>query len=118
MLEEKNIIVEKFHISDLVYNQIYNNKNINYKSIEQKLLGLGFKIILIKFKPNKSLLEKRIQDRLNLYPHYKNILKTPEWYIDQQEKYERAVELSMLPVETNVLPDRRHIEKVLGWIGE
>ena len=121
VLEEKNIIVEKFHISDFIYNQIYNNKNINYKPQEQKLSGLGFKIILIKFKPNKSLLEKRIQDRLNLYPHYKNILKTPEWYINQQEKYEKAVELSILPVlpiETNILPSKKHIEKILGWIGE
>jgi len=105
----------------LVYNQIYNNKNINYKSQEQKLLELGFKIILIKFKPDKKLLKNRIQDRLNLYPHYKNIQKTSEWYIDQQKKYEKAVESSVLPVlqiETNVLPDKRHIEKILGWIGE
>ena len=121
VLEEKNIIVEKFHISDLVYNQIYNNKNINYKPQEQKLLELGFKIILIKFKPDEELLEKRIQDRLNLYPHYKNIQKTPEWYIGQQGIYEKAIESSILPklsIETNVLPDKRYIEKILGWIGE
>ena len=121
VLKEKNIIVEKLHISDFVYNQIYNNKNINYKAQEQKLLALGFKIILIKFKPDKSLLKKRIQDRLNLYPHYKNIQKTPEWYIDQQRKYEKVVESSILPtlsIETDALPDKRHIEKILGWIGE
>ncbi len=121
VLKEKNIIVEKLHISDLVYNQIYNNKNINYKSQEQKLLELGFKIILIKFKPDKKLLEKRIQDRLNLYPHYKNIQKTPQWYIDQQRKYEKVVESSILPtlsIETDILPDNKHTEKILGWIGE
>ena len=52
---------------------------------------------------------------------HKDIQKTPEWYIDQQKKYEKAVESSVLPVlqiETNVLPDKRHIEKILGWIGE
>ena len=121
ILRKKNIIVEKLHISDFIYNQIYNNKNINYKTEEQKLLKLGFKIILIKFKQDEKLLKKRIQDRLNLYPHYKNILKKPEWYINQQKMYDKAIEKSLLPVleiETNILPDKKHIEKILGWIGE
>jgi len=28
-LKDKNLILEKFHISDLIYNRIYNKKEIN-----------------------------------------------------------------------------------------
>lgn len=121
ILSQKNIIVEKFHISDIVYNQIYNNKKISYKSIEKKLEEIGFKIIFIKFKPDKDLLEKRIKDRLNLYPHYKNILKTPEWYINQQSLYEKILLKSFLPVhmiETDMMPDNKYAKEIFRWIGE
>lgn len=121
VLEQKNLIVEKFHISDIVYNQIYNDKKINYKSTENKLAEMGFKIVFIKFKPDIGILKKRIQDRLNLYPHYKKILKTPEWYIGQQSIYEEALLKSFLPVltiETDLMPDENYVKEIFRWIGE
>lgn len=121
LLDEKNILVEKFHISDIVYSQIYFDKNIAYQYEEKKLAELGFKIIFVKFKPNVDLLRVRISDRLNLYPHYENILKSPEWYIMQQVKYEKELRKSILPVftvETDIMPDDIYVSEIMKWIGE
>ncbi|PLX27213.1 hypothetical protein C0583_04210 [Candidatus Parcubacteria bacterium] len=120
-LAGKNIIVEKLHISDIVYNQIYNNNKINYTSIEKKLKKLGFKIIFICFPEDKENLKKRIQDRLNIYPHYKDILKSPQWYINQQRKYKEILKNSVLDtlvIETDILPDPKQYQKILDWINE
>lgn len=120
-LKESNIIIEKFHISDQIYNKLHRNTKVTYPKIEEKLLSLNFKTILITFPENKDILEKRINDRLNLYPHYKNILKTPEWYINQQHEYLKAVKASKLPhliVNTNQLPDDSLTKQILSWINE
>lgn len=120
-LREKNLIVEKLHISDKVYNQIYNNLELDYSLVEDRLQNLDFKIILIKFPEDENILEKRIQDRLNIYPNYKNILHSATWYIEQQHKYIKAVKESRLPslvVETNTLPDDKLVQDILHWIGE
>jgi hypothetical protein len=120
-LKSKNIIVEKLHISDAIYNKIHRQKNLNYKKIEQELLDMDFKIIFIKFKPNKELLKKRLCDRFNLYPHYRTIAKSPQWYISQQEQYEKQIKKSILPsltLETEILPDKKHLLNILDWIKE
>jgi len=120
-LKEKNLMVEKLHISDRVYNDIFNHLNIDYSAQEKRLVDLDFKIILITFPEDEEVLKKRIQDRLNIYPHYKNILHSPAWYIAQQQKYVKEVKKSKLPyliVETNVLPDKGLVKKILGFIGE
>lgn len=121
ILAPKNILVEKLHIADIVYNQMYNNKQINYQTIEQKLQALDFKIVFIKFKAEEALLQKRIKGRLDLYPHYKKILKTPAWYIAQQTEYEKTLKKSLLPVltvETEIMPDKKYTAKILRWLGE
>jgi len=65
------------------------------KNIENELKKLDFKIVFVKFPEKKSIIEKRIQDRLNLYPHYKRILKSPEWYVLQQQEYEKEINKSL-----------------------
>lgn len=120
-LKDKNFIVEKFHISDIVYQRLYHKKNINYRQTETALRGLGVKIILLTFPPNKKLLEKRMQDRLRLYPHYKRILKTPQWYIQQQREYIQEVKKSKLPslqLEIEKFPNKKAVNAILQWIGE
>jgi len=120
-LKNKNLIVEKLHISDIVYNRLHRKKEINYKNIENKLKKLNFKIILITFPNNKKILKQRIQDRLNLYPHYERILRSPEWYINQQKEYLKELKKSKLKsliIKTNQLPDKSLVNKILNWIGE
>lgn len=118
-LKNKNLLIEKLHISDIVYNKINNKKEINYQAVEKILRRLNFKIVLVAFPENEALLKKRIKDRLNLYPHYERILKNPDWYLEQQSEYFKQIEKSRLPsliVRTEKLPDNGLVKKILNWI--
>lgn len=120
-LKSRNLLVEKFHLSDIVYNRLHRKKEINYQNIEQQLKKLGFKIILITLPPDKKIIQARINDRLRLYPHYKRILRKPEWYIGQQRQYLKEIKKTSLPyliVKTNKLPDKKLTNKMLKWIKE
>ncbi|NCF75020.1 MAG: hypothetical protein GWO87_00855 [Xanthomonadaceae bacterium] len=120
-LKNKNLLIEKFYISDKIYNRLNNYREVKYKEIERKLFGLNFKIILVVFPENKRILEKRIEDRLNLYPHYERILRNYKWYIKQQKEYLKETKKSKLPyfiVETKKLPDNNLTKKILKWIKE
>jgi len=118
-LKTRNIIVEKFILSDEIYQKLHNGLEVDYSQQKDKLLELGFKIVLITFKEDKELIKKRIQDRLNLYPHYEEILQSVDWYINQQKEYKKKIKSSGLPyliVETNVLPDDKIVSDILNWI--
>lgn len=120
-LKEKNLLVEKFFLSDKIYNRLYRQKSVNYGLIEKKLSELNFKIIMTTFPENEDLLKKRLADRLNLYPHYERIAKEPVWYIKQQREYLKEIKKIKLPyliLETNQLPDNSLAKKILEWIGE
>jgi thymidylate kinase len=120
-LENKNLLLEKFHLSDVVYNRLHLKKEINYKNIEKELLKLNFKIVLVVFSEDKNILEKRIADRLKLYPHYERILRSSEWYIKQQREYLKEIKKTKLPyliIETKKLPDESLVQEILSWMGE
>ncbi len=120
-LDNSNILVEKFYLSDQIYNKLHRKKIIIYPQIEKKLLELNFKIILVTFPEDKKIIRNRIKDRLNLYPHYKNILNNEEWYIQQQKEYIKAIKNSKLPfliIKTDKLPDNLLTKKILKWIKE
>lgn len=119
VLRKKNIIVEKFTLSDCIYQKLYRNKDFDYSEIESKLFKLGFKVVLIAFPEKEEIIKKRIQDRLNLYPHYKSILKPVEWYINQQQEYKKRIKEINMPyyiAETNILPDEKLVEDIKEWL--
>jgi len=120
-LKNSNLLIEKFHLSDIVYNRLHRQKEINYRGLEKKLKSMNFKIILITFPEDIKLLRKRAVDRLNLYPHYKKILRQPEWYIKQQREYLKEIKKSSRPyliIKTEKLPDDSLTKKILSWINE
>ena len=120
-LKNKNVVLEKFHLSDIIYNRLHRQKEINYSDLESRLLKLNYKIVLCLLPENKKIIKKRINDRLNLYPHYEKILHNPEWYIKQQGEYLKEINKTKLPfliVKTSKLPDQKLVEKILKWIGE
>jgi thymidylate kinase len=120
-LVERNLILEKFHISDIVYNRLHRNTELDYSKVEKKLRKLDFKIVLCIFPEDEELLRNRIKDRLNIYPHYERILQEPKWYIDQQREYLKEIKKTGLPyliVETTTLPDKKLVKTILEWIGE
>jgi len=121
ILNAKNLLIEKFHISDIVYNRLHQKKEISYNDVEKKLKKLKFKIILILFPEDEIVLKKRINDRLKLYPHYEKILREPKWYIKQQKEYIKEIKKTKLPrliIKTEKLPDPRLTEKIIKWLGE
>lgn len=121
LLKTSNLLVEKLHLSDIVYNRLHRGREINYKTIEKRLLGLGFKIILVALPENKKLIKARIKDRLRLYPHYERILRRPEWYIKQQREYLKEIKKTSLPyliITTENLPDENLVEKILKFLHE
>lgn len=120
-LKNNHLLVEKFYLSDLVYNRLHRQQEINYKNIEQQLKKLGFKIILITLPPDKKIIQARIADRLKLYPHYERILRQPEWYIKQQEEYLKEIKKTGLPyliIKTEKLPDNNLTKQILKWLKE
>lgn len=120
-LKDYNYIMEKLHISDIVYNRMHNNEIVEYKDLENKLKELNFKIVLITYPEDEEILQERIKGRLDIYPHYKNILQQNEWYFKQRKEYLEEVKKSGLPYkifETRQLPDMNIIKGILEWIGE
>ena len=117
-LKNKNVILEKFHISEAVYQKMLNNKTVNYSKEEQQLQALGTKIIFLKVEPSEKLFAQRLKDRLNLYPHYSRISKQPSWYIKQQEEYIKKIKKTTLPyleIDTTNLPNNNW-KKIISWI--
>ena len=120
IMPDKNVLFEKFHLSDIVYNRLHRHQEINYQAVEKKLKKLNAKIIFCTIKEDKNVLQKRIQDRLNLYPHYERMLQNPDWYIRQQEEYKKEIKKTMLPyleIDMTEIPNKKHLE-ILRWINE
>lgn len=120
-LKNNNLLVEKFYLSDIVYNRLHRRQEINYQNISQQLKKLGFKIILITLPPNKKIIQARINDRLKLYPHYERILRQPDWYIKQQEEYLKEIKKTVLPyliIKTEKLPNNNLIKRMLEWLNQ
>jgi hypothetical protein len=120
-LEDKNLLVEKLHLSDLIYNRLNRKIEIDYYPLEKKLQDLNFKIILVTFPEDETLIKKRIADRVKLYPHYERILREPAWYIHRQREYLKEIKKSLLPalvLEAGRLPDESLTRKILEWVGE
>jgi hypothetical protein len=121
ILNNYNIIFEKFHITDQAYSLLYRKKVINYKILEKKLKKLNFKIIYLTISPDKLLITKRLEERLKLYPHYNRIKQSAEQYIQQQKLYEKILQKTTLPVlkiDSSILPNDQIINQILKWLKE
>jgi len=118
-LSQKNIIVEKFLLSALVYGELYGQGQADRAEIENRLQKMGFKIVLLTFPENKGLVERRLEDRLRLYPNYGRIAKAPEFYIAQQRLYQKYLlesKLDNLIIEADKFPDTTIITKIREWL--
>jgi len=118
-LKDKNILVEKFQLANSVYSELNNTPFGDYKKLERKLKRLDFKIVLLTFPEDETLLAKRLQDRLNLYPNYKRIAKSPADYIKQQAILKKKIQdssLDYLIVEIESFPAAQAIKTIQDWI--
>lgn len=120
-LKDSNLLLEKFYLSDKIYNRLYNKMERDYRVIESRLRELAFKIIAIKVDPDPEIFQKRLQDRLKLYPHYERIAHTPDWYLRQQEEYQAELKKTSLPyleIDLTRIPNPAAVDKIFSWLGE
>ena len=120
-LANLNIILEKFHITEYVYQKLYNNREYDFSGVETRLKKLDAKIILTSFQEDEDLIKKRLEDRLSLYPHYANIAQTPDKYIKQQQEYLDIIKkskLDYLVVDSSQLPNPELVDEILKFLGE
>lgn len=120
-LPKSNVMLEKFHLSEAVYQKLYNQKNFSFSSIEKRLKKLQTKIVLVTFPEDKKLIGKRIEDRLRLYPHYSRIVQKPEDYIKQQRLFLTLIKKSKLEsivIKTEFLPDESKVQEILEFLSE
>ncbi len=120
-INDSNVIVEKFHLSEAVYQKLYNNQDFDFSKIEERLKKIRAKIILVTFDEDDNLLNKRLADRLNLYPHYNRIAQTPADYIRQQQLYLEFIEgsqLEYLVVNASQLPNPVLVDDILKFLKE
>lgn len=117
ILQSKNLIFEKLHISDAIYQKSYRGVDVDYNFIEARLKTMGFKIVLTVFREDEGLIQKKLKERLEKYPHYGRIAKPVDFYFKQQELYKTAVKSSSLPyLEVDMSDyDATNGQKVLEW---
>lgn len=118
ILENKNVLFEKFHLTDQVYNQIYRRQKIDYSETEKKLKKLGAKIILFTVK-NKNIFADRLPDRLKNSPLYGRIAQSPEDYWQQQKLYLEKIKQTKLPyliIDSSDLLNKKFVEKQVNKI--
>ena len=120
-IREANIIMEKLHLTETVYQKLYHNIDFDFSNIEKRLKKVGVKIVLTIYEEDEELIKKRLKDRLELYPHYKRIAQEPAQYIEQQRLYLKLLKKSKLDyliLNTSKLPDDNLTTKVLKFIKE
>jgi len=120
-INDTNVMVEKFHLTEAVYQKLYHNTIFDYSNIEKRLKDINAKIILVTFDEDEDLLDNRLKDRLNLYPHYSRIAQKPKEYIKQQQEYLKLIEKSNLDyivVNASVLPNKNLVEDILKFLKE
>lgn len=120
-INDTNVMVEKFHLTEAVYQKIYQNKDFDFTDIENRLKTIKAKVILVTFDENEDLIKKRLQDRLNLYPHYDRIAQQPQDYLKQQRVYTELIKSSQLEyliVNASVLPNQALVDDILTFLQE
>lgn len=120
-INDTNVMIEKFHLTEAVYQKLYNNIDFDFTSIEKRLAKIKAKIVLLIFDEDEKLLEHRLKDRLNLYPHYERIAQRPSDYIVQQHLYLDLIKKSRLEyliLNSSKLPNPNLVDKILGFLRE
>ena len=109
-------IVDRFHISTRVYQLMNYDRDYDFRWLEQRLLPLGFRIILLKRSPESfaSAREERLKVSGNP-SQYDDLNK----FIEEQQVINRLVAESSLPhleldISDNDIP--KAVERIADWM--
>ena len=109
-------IVDRFHISTRMYQLMNYDRDYDFRWLEQRLLPLGFRIILLKRSPESfaSAREERLKVSGNP-SQYDDLNK----FIEEQQVINRLVAESSLPhleldISDNDIP--KAVERIADWM--
>ncbi|MDP3962911.1 MAG: hypothetical protein Q8Q39_00215 [bacterium] len=117
-LAHKNIILEKFHLTDLVYSAGAHARA--FARAERVLRDLDFKIILTEGADDAELFARRLCERIGSMQSYARVARSPQEYVRMQGVYRSYLRKSSLPhlvVDNTILPNENHA-RILKWLGE
>jgi hypothetical protein len=116
LMRYRNVVIDKFHLSDEVYQAEYRGRHVSHRWVEDRILRpLGTRIVLVTISPD--LLRERLRRRLETDPHYALIQKPLDFYPRLQERYQRAARETTLPVlvvDGAAAPDE-NVSRILRW---
>ena len=123
VLNDRPVLLEKFHLSDVVYNRMHREKEVRemYQEIEEELREMGAKLVLVDVDPDPDLFTVRLTERLRGVPHYGRIAKDVDWYLQARCEYEKEFErssLDKLRVDLTEIPNEAVVREVMKWIGK
>ncbi|MFI5273789.1 MAG: hypothetical protein ACHQ4H_12215 [Ktedonobacterales bacterium] len=118
LMKHRNVVMDKFHIADEVYQLEYRDKAVSHRWVEDDILrALDTRVVLVTVSPEH--LEQRLRQRLESDPHYALIQKGIDFYIRMQERYQAAISqttLHWLEVD-GAAPVEANVSRVLAWAG-
>jgi thymidylate kinase len=116
LMRYHNVVFDKFHLADEVYQQEYRGKKVSHRWVEEDILEpLGTRIVLVTVSEDQ--LEERLQQRLKSDPHYALIQKPFDFYKRMQERYLQAIQnttLEWIQVD-GALPPEENVARILAW---
>ena len=116
LMKQRNVVLDKFHLADEVYQQEYRGKTVSHRWVEDEILRpLGTRMILVTV--SEEHLEERLQQRLRSDPHYALIKKKFDFYKRMQERYLQAIQhttLEWLMVD-GAIPPEENVTRILSW---
>jgi len=111
-------IVDRFHLSTRLYQERENARVYDFGWLEERLLALGFRLVLCVRSP--ASFERAREERLRVSGNpsqYDDLSR----FVDEQEEYRRLVRESILPsLEVDVSDDDlgRVSDEVADWMEE
>ena len=116
LMKERNVVLDKFHLADEVYQKEYRGKTVSHQWVEDQILRpLGTRMILITV--SEDHLEQRLQERLKSDPHYALIKKPFDFYKRMQERYLQAIQHTTLDwlLVDGAMPPEENVTRILAW---
>jgi hypothetical protein len=111
-------IVDRFHVSTRVYQLQAHGKDLDFRWLEDRLLPLGFRIVLCTRAPESFAAARTERLRVSGKPsQYEDL----EPFVKEQELFRRCVRESILPsVELDVSDGdvSRAADRIADWLEE
>lgn len=111
-------IIDRFHLSTRLYQEMIYQKDYDFTWLEQRLLPLGFRVVLCYRRPETFEAAKAERLKVSGNPSQYDDLSV---FLREQEKLQHLVGLSLLPVLTVDISDDdigAACDKIADWLEE